>query len=90
MERRKAELLEPDSSDLKDSGCMYNDSNVCISIFNPLQLKLKVHDRYKIINEDESNFHGLRDRYRALFIIKNREGEPNKKIPVNFFGEIGY
>lgn len=90
MERRKAELLEPDSSDLKDSGCMYNDSNVCISIFNPLQLKLKVHDRYKIINEDDTNFHGLRDRYRALFIIKNREGEPNKKIPVNFFGEIGY
>lgn len=91
MDRRKADLLEPDASDLKDSGCMYNDSNVCISIFNPLQHKLKTHDKYPIIIENsEDSFIGFRDRYRCLFIIKNREGEPNKKIPVNFFGEIGY
>lgn len=32
---------------------------------------------------------GLRDRYRGLCLIKNREGEPDKYIPMNFFGEIG-
>ncbi len=90
MDRRKAELYEPSRQDLKDSECCYNDSDVCIGIFNPIKLKIKTHRGYPIIVEGDSSFNGLRDRYRGLCLIKNREGDPDKYISMNFFGEIGY
>ena len=37
-----------------------------------------------------SDFKGLRDRYRSLCLIKNRQGVSDRLIPVNFLGEIGY
>ena len=89
MERRKADLSECSREDLKDTECTYNDSDVCIGIFNPIKLKLKTTRGYPIIVETSKGFMGLRDRYRGLCLIKNREGEPDKYIPMNFFGEIG-
>jgi len=91
MDRRKAELYEPSRQDLKDTETTYNDSNVCIGIFNPVKLKLKHTRGYKIIvDPPESGFYGLRDRYRGLCLIKNRDGDPDRYIPMSFFGEIGY
>ena len=31
----------------------------------------------------------MRDRYRALCLIKNREGLSDRIIPVSFYGELG-
>lgn len=91
MDRRKAELYEPSRQDLKDTECPYNDSDVCIGIFNPVKLKLKTTRGYTIIvDPPENNFYGLRDRYRGLCLIKNRDGDPDRYIPMNFFGEISY
>ena len=91
MDRRKAELYEPSRQDLKDTECTYNDADVCIGIFNPVKLKLKTTRHYQIINDPPvDGFGGLRDRFRGLCLIKNREGDPDKYIPMNFFGEIGY
>lgn len=87
MDRRKAELYEPSRQDLKDSECPYNDSDVCIGIFNPVKIKLKTTRGYPIIIEPDG---GLRDRYRGLCLIKNRDGDPDRYIAMNFFGEIGY
>lgn len=42
----------------------------------------------KMIDSDDG-FIGLRDRYRALCLIKNRQGDVDKLVSVNFFGEIG-
>lgn len=89
MDRRKAELYEPSRQDLKDSEVMYNDCDTCMALFNPVKLKLKTTRGYQIINEPPATFPGLRDRYRGLCLIKNREGDPDKYIPLNFFGEIG-
>ena len=91
MARRNAELYEPSRQDLKDTECTYNDSDVCIGLFNPVKLKLKTTRGYPIIVESSSNnFGGLRDRYRGLCLIKNQEGDPDRYISMNFFGEIGY
>jgi len=94
MDRRKAELTELSDEDIKESGNPYNDCMVCIGIYNPLKYKIKTHKGYPIIIENDNpapeDFIGLRDRYRAAQLLKNRFGEPDKIIPVNFFGEIGY
>ena len=91
MDRRKAELTECTAEDIKDSGNVFNDCEVCIGIYNPLRFKLKTHKKYPIIIEGagEGQFGGLRDRYRAACLLKNRQGEADKIIPLNFFGELG-
>ena len=89
MDRRKAELYEPSRQDLKDTECPYNDSDCCMALFNPVKIKLRTTRGYQIINDPPATFGGLRDRYRGLCLIKNRDGDPDKYIPLNFFGEIG-
>lgn len=42
-----------------------------------------------IVDNPQDNFIGLKDRYREIYLLKNRTGVPNKVIPMNFFGEIG-
>lgn len=84
------DMTECSAEDLKDSGNCLNDCELCIGVYYPLKHKLKSHRGYPIINEQESNFKGLRDRYRSLCLIKNRLGVSDRLIPVNFFGEIGY
>ena len=94
MDRRKANLTECSSEDLKDTGSTYNDCEICIGVYYPLKFKIKSHGNYPIIVEDNgqqggNSFIGLRDRYRALCLIKNRHGVNDKMIPCNFFGELG-
>lgn len=65
-------------------------SEVCIGVYYPLKFKLRTHKEYPIIVEGEQNFDGLRARYRSLQLIKNRQGESEKAVAMNFFGELGY
>lgn len=89
MDRRKADLTECSSEDIADSSAPFQDSEICIGVYYPLKFKLKTHKHYTIIVEDEhATFKGLRGRYRSLQLIKNRQGESEKAIPVNFFGEL--
>lgn len=91
MDRRKAELTECSSEDIADTSAPFQDCEVCIGVYYPLKFKLKKHKEFPIIVEDKtSDFEGLRDRYRSLQLIKNRQGKSEKAIPMNFFGEIGY
>jgi hypothetical protein len=91
MDRRKAELTECSSEDIQDSGGPFQDCEVCIGVYYPLKFKLKTHKDFPIIvDEKGSGFDGLRDRYRSLQLIKNRQGKSEKAIPMNFFGEIGF
>lgn len=92
MDRRKAGLTECSSEDLKDTGNTFNDCELCIGVYFPLKFKIKSHLGYPIIVDESpltGNFKGLRDRYKALNIIKNRQGISDRVIPVNFFGELG-
>lgn len=89
MDRRKAEMTECSAEDLKDTGNTYNDCEVCIGIYFPLKHKLKSCHQYPIITDPGSSFDGLRDRYRGLCLIKNRDGDSEKYISTNFYGELG-
>lgn len=92
MDRRKADLTECSAEDIKDSGNPYNDAEICIGIYYPLKYKIKNHRGYPIIveNNQQGAFIGLRDRYRSAILIKNRLGESDRLVPLNFFGELGY
>lgn len=83
--RIKMDRMEPMLSDFKDSGNTVNDSNVCLSLFSPMRYEMEQHRGYKINPKDG----GLGPRYRSLQILKNRDGEADKTIGMEFIGEVG-
>lgn len=90
IQRIKGGLAEPTANDLKGSGNQYNDCNVCIALYHPALQKRKEYLGYPIINEGPNgSFSGMRDRYRAAILLKNRFGSASKVVSLNFFGEIG-
>lgn len=81
MDRRNNNMQEIQLDDLKDSGGPSEDAEVVIAIFNPFREKMQSHADYNIAI--------LRDKFRAIQVLKNRFGEADKSIAVNFFGSIG-
>ena len=84
--RMKTGKMEPMLSDFKDSGNTIQDSNVVLSLFSPARYEMETHRNYKIA----PNLGGLNSRYRSLQILKNRDGEADKTIGLQFLGEVGH
>lgn len=89
-ESRKMELTECSSEGISDSSAPFQDCEICLGVYYPLKFKIKTCRGYPIIVDGNPNFQGLRGRFRSVQLIKNRQGESEKAIPVNFFGEINY
>lgn len=81
MDRVKENRQEIELSDIKDSSGPSEDAEVILAIFHPHREKLGKHKDFDIRR--------LKDRYRAVQILKSRLGEADKTIGINFFGEIG-
>lgn len=69
-------------NDAKDSGNTVQDCNVMIAIYNPHRDGLKTYKKYNI-EQLESNF-------RSIMVLKNRFGDCDCEVGVNFFGAINY
>lgn len=83
MERRKGGTYQtPQLSDAKDSSGPIDDSEICLFLFDPFREKLQSYRGYNIAN-------GLKRNAKSLFILKNRYGESDLEVPLNFFGKIG-
>lgn len=81
-DRFKLDRIEPQLSDFKDTGNTIQDCNICISLFSPKRYELKTHRGY--------NIEKLDSRYVSMGILKNRDGESDKVIGLNFVGEVGF
>ena len=87
----KMDMTDCSPDGLKDTGNCHNDCELCIGVYYPIKFKIKSKADYPIICEDDGRgFIGLRDRIRFLQIVKNRNGESDRSIPVAFYGENGY
>lgn len=80
-DRFKLDRVEPQLSDFKESGNTQEDANVVLALFSP--------QRYEIPNFREYNIGRLRNRFRSLSILKNRDGEADKILGMQFIGEVG-
>lgn len=81
MDRRKADMQEIELSDIKDTGGPSEDAEVVLAIFFPWREKVSIYKDYKI--------RYLKDRFRAIQVLKSRLGEADKSVATNFFGSIG-
>jgi RecA/RadA recombinase len=81
MDRRNAEMQEIQLDDIKDTGGPSEDAELVVAIFNPWREKMARYKNY--------NIRVLQDKFRAIQVLKNRLGEADKSVAVNFFGSIG-
>lgn len=80
-DRFKLDRVEPQLSDFKESGNTQEDANVVLALFSP--------QRYEMPNFRDYNINLLRNRFRSLSILKNRDGEADKMLGMEFIGEVG-
>ncbi len=81
-DRFKLDRVEPQLSDFKDSGNTQQDANVVLSLFSPRKYEIENFRGYNIVK--------LKDRYRSLSILKNRDGAADIRIGLQFVGEVGH
>jgi hypothetical protein len=78
----------PKVSDIKETGMLDQDANLILALFDPM--------KHLTANPNMSTFMGyavgekLRNRFRAIGILKNREGDNNKRMGMIYIGENGY
>jgi replicative DNA helicase len=80
-DRFKIDKVEPQLSDFKESGNTQEDANVVLALFSP--------QRYELPKFREYNVARLRNRFRSISILKNRDGEADKILGMKFIGEVG-
>jgi replicative DNA helicase len=68
--------------DFSDSSAPTQSSEVVMAIFHPFREKMSKCEGY--------NVRELQDRMRLIQILKNRFGQADKNLGVNFFGEVNY
>lgn len=82
IERYKAGKSAFTMNDSKDSGNTVADCNIMLAIYDPFKEGLKSYRGYNI---DELN-----GTFRTCQVLKNRFGECDVEVGLNFFGGINY
>ena len=72
------EKLEPSLDGLGEHKLTQQDCNIAIGLFAPARYDIQEHNGYNILE--------LRDFYRSLSILKNRDGDSNIHVPLFFNG----
>lgn len=67
-------------NDAKDSGNTVQDCNIMLALYNPNRDGLKTYKKYSIEQ--------LGNDFRSLMVLKNRFGDCDVEIGLNFFGGI--
>lgn len=79
QERLKQGLQEPNANDLKDTGAVYEDSQVVIALHSPLKFKLKQYRGYDIS--------ALGQSFISLILLKSRFGTSDIALGLGFYGD---
>lgn len=87
IERFKNKDVSPEPDDFKDSGNIYEDSDVCLALFNPFKLKVNDFLGYEIPKFVSSSGE---NRFRSVSVLKNTYGADDIIIGMNFLGECGH
>ena len=80
--RKKFGEVMPEHGDFKDSGNTYEDCDICIALFSPSKHAISTYAGY--------NIDVLAKRIIFAYMLKNRDGEADVRIPLNFLGEAGF
>lgn len=79
QERIKQGMQEPSANDLKDTGAVYEDSQVVIALHSPLKHKLTTYRNY--------NVKELGQCFVAAILLKSRFGTSDIALGLGFYGD---
>lgn len=82
QERMKQNLVDPSSTDFKDSGAIYEDSQIVLALFSPIKHKLSSYRGYKIKE--------LEQCYIACHLLKSRFGTSDIMVSLGFYGDCSH
>ena len=83
----KRELLLPTLEDFKDTGNIGQDCNTAFGLFNPFKMDFEDHLGYPIAALGKRD--AFEDRFRAINIMKNRDGEEWRHVGMHYLGGLG-
>ena len=81
-ERLKQNMQDPTQNDFKDSGSLYDDSQIVFALFSPHKHKLASYKKY--------NIKALEQCFIGIFLLKSRFGTSDILVPMNFFGDCSH
>jgi replicative DNA helicase len=81
-DRFKLDRVTPQLSDFKETGNTQEDANVIFALFSP--------HRYNLPKFYDYDIGILKDRFRSLSILKNRDGQSDLITGLEFTGQVGY
>ena len=81
-ERLKQSMQDPNQNDFKDSGSLYDDSQVVFALFSPHKYKLSTYRKYNIKIMEQT--------FIAMFLLKSRFGTSDICVPFGFYGDCSH
>lgn len=81
-ERLKQSMQDPSDNDFKDSGALYEDSQVVMAVHSPHKFKLTTYRKYDI--------RSLEQCFIAIFLLKSRFGTSDIMVPFGFYGDCSH
>lgn len=81
-ERLKQSMQDPTQNDFKDSGALYDDSQVVFALFSPHKHKLSTYRKYNIKLMEEC--------FISIFLLKSRFGTSDIMVPMGFYGDCSH
>ena len=81
-ERLKQNMQDPNQNDFKDSGSLYDDSQVVFALFSPHKSKLSTYRKY--------NIKILEQVFIGIFLLKSRFGTSDILVPMGFYGDCSH
>lgn len=82
-ERLKQSMTEPTSSDFKDTGSLYEDSQVVIGLYSPHKARRNNYREYRIKD-------ALEDVFIGTFLLKSRFGNSDILVPMGYYGDCSH
>lgn len=81
-ERLKQSMQAPTQADFKDSGALYEDSQVVLAIFSPQKYRLSSHHGY--------NVSILEQILISIYLLKTRFGGSDVAVDFGFYGDCSH
>ena len=82
--RAKYSSLIPSKSDIQESSVPSQDANIVMALFNPMDYANENNKLGQMYGYDVA---GMNNRFRVAYLLKNREGDTNKFVPLLYTGE---
>jgi hypothetical protein len=87
IQRARFGEIFPKMDDIKETNMLAQDANLVMALFDPMNHINANNNLHEFMNY---NIPKLKNRFRAIGILKNREGENNKRVGLLYLGECGY